>query len=101
MLRAMFDVDNVGADVCDLLHERSEGNPFALEEVLKDALDRGVVSRQEVTDRSTWRHLQASDLRLPRSVRDSVLSRLEGLPEDTAYVLRCASVLGPSFDYSL
>jgi tetratricopeptide (TPR) repeat protein len=101
MLRAIFDVDDVGADVCDLLHERSEGNPFALEEILKDALDRGVLSRQEVAGRSTWRQLQASRLRLPRSVRDSVLSRLEGLTEESAYVLRCASVLGRSFDYSL
>jgi tetratricopeptide (TPR) repeat protein len=101
MLRAMFSVDTVGAEECDLLHERSEGNPFALEEILKDALDRGVVSRQEVADRSTWRHLQVSRLRLPRSVRDSVLSRLEGLPEESAHVLRCASVLGRSFDYSL
>src|SRR5437879_7678236 len=55
MVRAIFDVDTVGAEVRDLLHERCEGSPFALEEILKDALDRGLVSRQQVADQSAWR----------------------------------------------
>jgi tetratricopeptide (TPR) repeat protein len=101
MLGAMFGPDAFDPGAAHLLHERSEGNPFAIEEILRDALDRGAVPGREEDRRAAWRHLQLSGARLPRSVRDSLLSRLEGLPAEHAEVLRCASVLGRSFDYTL
>jgi AAA ATPase domain len=97
MIRATVGVRTVPMEVRRLLRERSEGNPFVLEEILKEALDRGAVSRHD----SAWRHESLQRLRLPRTVRDSVLSRLADLPEPAADVLRCASVLGRSFDYPL
>ena len=97
MIRATVGVETVPLAVRRLLRERSEGNPFVLEEILKEALDRGAVTR----DDPAWRHESLQRLRLPRTVRDSVLGRLADLPEATAEVLRCASVLGRSFDYSL
>lgn len=95
MLRATFDLETVPHEVSSILRDRSEGNPFALEEILKDALDRGGSPRAALSPEALGR------LRLPRSVRDSVLERLEGLPDDAAEVLRCASVLGRSFDHAL
>jgi tetratricopeptide (TPR) repeat protein len=97
MIRATVDVQTVPLEVRRLLRERSEGNPFVLEEILKEALDQGAVSRHD----QMWRHESLQRLRLPRTVRDSVLGRLADLPEDAAEVLRCASVLGRSFDYPL
>ena len=97
MIRATVGVETVPMEIRRLLRERSEGNPFVLEEILKEALDRGAVTRHD----SAWRHESLQRLRLPRTVRDSVLGRLAGLPEEAADVLRCASVLGRSFDYPL
>jgi len=97
MIRETVGIDTVGFEVSRLLSERSEGNPFVLEEILKDALDRGAVSRVD----PAWRGESLRRLRLPRTVRDSVLGRLEHLPEPVADVLHCASVLGRSFDYPL
>ena len=97
MIRATVDIQAVPLEVRRLLLERSEGNPFVLEEILKEALDRGAVSRHD----PAWRHESLQRLRLPRTVRDSVLGRLAHLPEAAADVLRCASVLGRSFDYPL
>src|SRR5215467_1088535 len=97
MIRATVGVRTVPLEIRRLLRERSEGNPFVLEEILKEALDRGAVTRHD----SAWRHESLQRLRLPRTVRDSVLGRLAGLPEEAADVLRCASVLGRSFDYPL
>jgi tetratricopeptide (TPR) repeat protein len=84
-----------GFEVRRLLRERSEGNPFVLEEMLKEAMDRGAVSSDVLRVEALER------LRLPRTVRDSVLDRIAQLPEAAAEVLRCASVLGRSFDYAL
>ncbi|HEY4027030.1 MAG TPA: AAA family ATPase [Candidatus Dormibacteraeota bacterium] len=97
MIRATVGIETVGLEVRRLLRDRSEGNPFVLEEILKEALDRGAVSRHD----PVWRHESLQRLRLPRTVRDSVLGRLAHLPEEAAEVLRCASVLGRSFDYPL
>ncbi|MDQ6772452.1 MAG: tetratricopeptide repeat protein, partial [Candidatus Dormibacteraeota bacterium] len=95
MLAAIFESDAIPREVSAMLHDRCEGNPYALEEILKDGLDRGALQR------GAWSVEALAGQRLPRSVRESVLDRLEGLPEAAAEVLRRASVLGRSFDYTL
>ena len=47
MVRAIFDSEEVTDEFRDFLHRRSEGNPFVLEELLKDAVDRGDIYRTE------------------------------------------------------
>ena len=41
MIRVMFDAPAVEADLRNVMFERSEGNPFVLEEMLKEAIERG------------------------------------------------------------
>ncbi|MCA1832286.1 MAG: AAA family ATPase [Actinobacteria bacterium] len=95
MIRAIFDLDLVTPDFRDLLYERSEGNPFVLEEMLKEAIDRGDMFRTA----TGWESKEVADLRIPQSVADSILLRVERLNPDHAEVLRAASVLGAMFDY--
>src|ERR1700694_4312975 len=73
IVRAIFDIEEVREDTRDFLHERSEGNPFVLEEVLKAALDRGDIFRDE----SGWTRKSLSEIRLPESVRNTILIRVE------------------------
>ena len=75
IVRAIFDIEEVGDDTRDFLHQRSEGNPFVLEEVLKAALDRGDIFR----DAGGWTRKSLSDIRLPESVRNTILMRVERL----------------------
>ena len=90
MVRAIFASDEVSPEFRDLLLERSEGNPFVLEELLKDAIDRGDIYRTA----AGWERRQIDELRLPASVRDSILQRIERLPEDAVEVLQASAVLG-------
>ena len=90
MVRAIFASDDVSPEFRDLLLERSEGNPFVLEELLKDAIDRGDIYRTT----SGWERRQIEELRLPASVRESILQRIERLPEDAVEVLQASAVLG-------
>ena len=96
MVRAIFDIEDVREDTRDFLHERSEGNPFVLEEVLKAALDRGDIFRDE----SGWTRKSLSEIRLPETVRDTILTRVARLTDRDLEVLRAAAVLGNSFPYS-
>jgi class 3 adenylate cyclase len=95
IVRAIFDIEDVSDDTRDFLHQRSEGNPFVLEEVLKAALDRGDIFR----DDGGWTRKALSDIRLPESVRNTILMRVERLTEREREVLRAAAVLGNSFSY--
>ncbi|HEY8198138.1 MAG TPA: AAA family ATPase [Candidatus Limnocylindrales bacterium] len=90
MVRAIFTSDEVSPEFRDLLLERSEGNPFVLEELLKDAIDRGDIYRTA----AGWERRQIDDLHLPASVRESILHRIERLPDDAVEVLQASAVLG-------
>jgi class 3 adenylate cyclase len=92
MVDAIFD-DTSPAETGGYLHERCEGNPFVLEELLKEALDRGDIFRTE----RGWERKELTDFRLPRTVRDTILLRLERLGADQVRMLRAAAVLGDSF----
>jgi DNA-binding CsgD family transcriptional regulator/tetratricopeptide (TPR) repeat protein len=80
------------------LHERCEGNPFFVEEVLKALAETGnLVWRQ-----GSWQHVgRLADLVMPESIRDIVQQRLALLPSETRAALRVAAVIGISFDFAL
>ncbi|MGZ4120591.1 MAG: AAA family ATPase [Actinomycetota bacterium] len=96
MVRAIFDVDHVSDEFRDFIHERSEGNPFVLEEMLKEAIDCGDLYRSETGE---WERKDLAHLAIPRSVADNIMGRVERMDPDHADVLRGAAVLGPSFEY--
>ncbi|MDQ6877225.1 MAG: AAA family ATPase, partial [Candidatus Dormibacteraeota bacterium] len=95
MVSSIFDNTDVGAEFRDFIHARSEGNPFVLEEMLKAAIDRGDIYR----DGGDWQRKPIAELRIPGTVRDTILMRVERLDPGQAEILRCAAVLGRSFDY--
>jgi class 3 adenylate cyclase/tetratricopeptide (TPR) repeat protein len=95
MVSSIFDNTDVGAEFRDFMHARSEGNPFVLEEMLKAAIDRGDIYREE----ADWNRKPIAELRIPETVRDTILLRVERLDPGQAGILQCAAVLGRSFNY--
>jgi class 3 adenylate cyclase len=91
---AIFEEAKVSDEFRDFLFDRSEGNPFVVEEMLRDALDRGDIFHTE----SGWDRKALGEIRIPRTVRDTILHRLERLTREEVAVLSAASVLGRSFD---
>ena len=94
MLCSIFDQATVSDEFVSFLRERTEGNPFVIEEMLKEAIDRGDVFRTA----EGWDRKDIRELRVPPTVRDGILLRLERLPEQDVRVLSAASVVGRSFD---
>ncbi|MDQ6878987.1 MAG: AAA family ATPase [Candidatus Dormibacteraeota bacterium] len=91
---SIFDETSVSDEFRDFLHDRSEGNPFVLEEMLRDALDRGDIFHTD----SGWDRKALGEIRIPRTVRDTILHRLERLTRKEVGVLSAASIVGRSFD---
>jgi hypothetical protein len=93
---AIFSETAMTGEFRDYLHDRSEGNPFVLEEMLKEAVERGAVFRTS----EGWDRKAMSDIALPRSVAENILLRVERLELQQINVLQAAAVLGQSFPYA-
>ena len=91
MLAAILGPDAVERELHELMLERTEGNPFVLEEMLREVVESsgsGDGLDPEAVGRT----------RLPDSVRHAILLRLERLTDDQAALLETAAILGRSFD---
>ncbi|MGH3036973.1 MAG: ATP-binding protein, partial [Gaiellaceae bacterium] len=97
MIAAILNAEEVGADLAALVGARAEGNPFVLEEMLREALDRGEIVQTD----SGWQRGSRDALPMPETVREAVLLRLGRLDAKLVEVLRAAAVLGRGFDYRL
>ena len=97
MVSAIFDNVPVEAELRDFLHARTEGNPFVLEELLKAALDQGDI----FLTAGGWDRKAIHMLRLPSTVKQAILLRVERMSDEQAEILRAAAVLGRTFDYNL
>jgi tetratricopeptide (TPR) repeat protein len=83
------------AALIEIIYERTEGNPFYVEEVAKGLVDENIITWSE--DES---HVPALEqLRLPKSVRDAVWRRVDQLSPKTLMLLRQAAVLGQTFRF--
>ena len=87
MVRATVGGERFGAPALEALLERSEGNPYVVEEMLKAASDAG------------WDGSAAGPL--PKTISDGILDRVDSLLEGQAEILRAAAVLGHRFRYDV
>ena len=76
--------------------ERSEGNPFYLEEVLRSLIDGGQVVREREHWRATRAILEAS---IPDTLAGVLSARIDRLPDATKRVAQTASVIGRVFQH--
>lgn len=96
MIAATLDERPVEPQFRDLMCARSEGNPFVLEEMLREAIDRGDGSGAD----EAWQRRAVEELRIPETVRDTILLRFARLGRDEEEILEAAAVLGRTFDYA-
>ena len=97
MIAVILNADEVSAELAGLVGARADGNPFVLEEMLREALDRGEIVRTE----TGWGRKSDGAFPMPETVREAVLLRLARLDTAQIDVLRAAAVLGRAFDYDL
>ena len=83
------------AELRDLIKQRSEGNPFFLEELVKMLIDEGVI----VVSGDEWKvHLDAlSKTEIPGTLTGVLQARLDSLPRPERMVLQRSSVIGRVF----
>ncbi|HEX6051843.1 MAG TPA: AAA family ATPase, partial [Gemmatimonadaceae bacterium] len=96
LLAAVFEADPaVTRTFAALLYERTRGNPFFTEEMLKALVDSGRLRREG----GRWVGWDVGELDLPHTVRDAIIARLERLSTGARAVADVAAVLGSRTSY--
>jgi class 3 adenylate cyclase/tetratricopeptide (TPR) repeat protein len=98
MLASLLDDGPPPADLVEFVVERTDGNPFFVEEIINSLIETGVLVREE-EGWSVSGSLTETDL--PTSVRGVIAARIDRLDADRRQVLREASVVGRQFLYEV
>jgi len=78
--------------------DRSEGNPFYLEEVVRHLMDQGLILQEE----QGWRvSEELEEMGIPDTLQGVLLARIDRLEEEVRRTLQMASVIGKSFLYRI
>jgi class 3 adenylate cyclase/tetratricopeptide (TPR) repeat protein len=89
-----LDAATIPPELETLLLEKTQGNPFFVEELLRALQEGGYLQRIEhaVQLRGDWQALQ-----LPDTIEGVVRARLDRLPEEAHLTLKVSSVIGRTF----
>jgi predicted ATPase/class 3 adenylate cyclase len=97
MLTALLGEDAKLAGLQQLIIDKTEGNPFFIEEMVQALFEQGVLVRNGVV--KVARPL--TDARIPPTVRDILASRIDRLPANDKGLLQTLAVLGKDFSRAL
>jgi class 3 adenylate cyclase/tetratricopeptide (TPR) repeat protein len=88
-------VPDIPAALKDLIVDRSEGNPFYVEELIKVLIEDGVIIKG--AERWSIKTDRLPDLRVPATLTGVLQARLDRLPSIEREILQRASVVGRVF----
>jgi DNA-binding CsgD family transcriptional regulator len=91
MVRAILGArGRITPDFVDAVHERTDGNPLFVEELVGALIETG---EQDVWDRHA-----IADLEIPPTIEQAILHRAGALPDGARALLQHAAVLGQRFE---
>jgi adenylate cyclase len=91
LLRDLVGEDPSLDGLAELIHERTEGNPFFIEEIVRELAESGALEGE----RGAQRLVQpVCDLKVPASVQTVLAARIDRLDADAKRLLQAMSVAG-------
>jgi class 3 adenylate cyclase/tetratricopeptide (TPR) repeat protein len=94
----LLSIPGLPSDPLSLIFEKSEGNPFYIEEILRSFIDQGLLKQK----RETWQFVSdVSSFEVPDTVEAVIRSRVDRLASEPREVLEHAAVIGRSFPYPI
>jgi tetratricopeptide (TPR) repeat protein len=93
MIKNILEQEDVPAEFCTLVYEKTKGNPFFAEEVIKSLKEEEVIFRGD----NTWKFKNVSKIEFPETVKNVLKTRFNRLDEECQNVLTMASFIGNDF----
>ena len=95
MIRQILEQDEVPREFCELVYEKTRGNPFFAEEVIRSLKEEEVIYR----DGNKWKIREISRIEFPKTVKSVIKARISRLDEECQNVLTTASFVGNDFSF--
>jgi len=93
MVKQILEQDDVPREFCELVYDRTRGNPFFVEEVIKSLKEEEIIYREG----NKWRIKEVSRIEFPATVKDVIKARIGRLDDECQNVLTMASFVGNDF----
>jgi class 3 adenylate cyclase/tetratricopeptide (TPR) repeat protein len=94
IIKSIWSVDHLPKGIVPVIHERTGGNPFFVEEISSALIEEGTV---QLKDRRAVLTRSLENLSFPNTVQAVIRARLDRLDHYTRESLRLASVIGREF----
>ncbi|MEM7134065.1 MAG: BTAD domain-containing putative transcriptional regulator [Chloroflexota bacterium] len=98
MIASLLAIDNLPESVREMIQQKSAGNPFFVEEVVRSLIDAGLVSQLDGRWQATQ---QIETVTVPESVQSLVMARVDRLEPPLKRVLQQAAIIGRLFSLRL
>lgn len=98
LIENLLKVPGLPASLQERIIQKTEGNPFFIEEVVQSFIDEGAVEVKEDGFRVTKK---IDSVVIPETVQEILMSRIDRLDEETRSLLKVASVIGRNFFYKI
>jgi len=95
MIRRILEQDEVANEFCELVFEKTRGNPFFAEEVIRSLKEEEVIYREK----NQWKIKEVSKIKFPKTVKSVIKKRIRRLDDESQRVLTMASFVGKDFTF--
>jgi len=95
MIKRILEQDDVTREFCELVYEKTRGNPFFVEEVIKSLKEEEVIYREK----NKWKIKKVSSIEFPKTVKSVIKRRISRLDDESQRVLTLASFVGKDFTF--
>jgi len=95
MIERILEQEDVSKEFCELVFEKTGGNPFFVEEVIKSLKEEQVIYRED----KKWKIKEVTKIEFPETVKDVVKARIDRLSDECQHVLSLASFVGKDFTF--
>ena len=98
MVHHILGTEHVDRDLGELIVQKTEGNPFFIEEFIESLRALNGLKQDGARYRLTDR---VKELNIPSTIEDVIMARVDPLPELTKQMLQIGSVIEREFSYEL
>jgi class 3 adenylate cyclase/tetratricopeptide (TPR) repeat protein len=98
MVTHILGTEQIDSELEDLILDKAEGIPFFIEEFIRS------LKELEIIEKSDNRYFLAKDihdLRLPSTIQDVIMARVDSLPDGAKEVLQTGATIEREFSYEL
>jgi class 3 adenylate cyclase/tetratricopeptide (TPR) repeat protein len=98
MVTYILETEEIDSNLEDLILDKAEGIPFFIEEFIRSLKELEIIKR---SDNRYFLTKDVRDLKLPSTIQDVIMARVDSLPDGAKEVLQTGATIEREFSYEL